>query len=154
MVPGLGQVESNDTNYEFLLNYLGLFSTIPIAKETEACLGACSNSHDSACVLRWLWHPSRSSSRWSPSMRPGRRCRTRSHKLARSCCYLNMYPAQEWATVEGGLHRALGAYVHRRCSQNLGARPRKLCMGEGLHVIIITSLSGRAMKRCSSSKIW
>ena len=30
------QVESKDANYEFLLNYMGLFNTTPTAKETQA----------------------------------------------------------------------------------------------------------------------
>ena len=37
--------------------------------------------------------------------------------------HLIKLPGEDWAAIEGGLHRALAAYVHRRTLANSDARP-------------------------------
>ena len=120
------QVECKDANYAFLCNYLGLFSAIPTAKETQAglmrmlrslhCLEIVHAMSDSLGQLGSGVQDciEECNQQRDPGIVPSRRqCVMR----LRDC-----FCMQDWANVEGSLHRALGSYVHRRCCQNLTAR--------------------------------
>ena len=70
---------------------------------------------------------------------------------AEGVCYVNLHATyiyirmlfwQDWANTEGCLHRALAAYVHRRLSQNSGAR-----LGSD---IICIALSMSVAKSCET----
>ena len=54
---------------------------------------------------------------------------------------------QDWANTEGCLHRALGAYVHRRLSQNSGVRLGSSMMCIALYVSMCAASSCKIRAR-------
>ena len=118
------KVELNAVNFEFLQNYLGLFPQIPTAKESEAVTShACVYLSRHQCMQEALCSVA---SEYSIVSRKASKAQIKESVLRfflhASSSSSKPLHVQDWASTEGSLHRALAAYIHRRYSQNQGAR--------------------------------